>query len=171
MKPISAEEHIEAEFHVSWYIIAYKFLFGLIEFLLGIGITLFGRNALHWYRVYAAQELSEEPHDLLVRLTSGVVPHVLTHSTFLALYLLILGGAKIAGAVGLMRKENWGVDLLVALTILMFPFQFIRLLIHPSLADFLYIFIGIFIALYLINFRPHEWAARMATKVKRSHAL
>ncbi len=170
MKPISAEEHIEAQFHVSWYIIAYKFLFGLAETLLGTGITLFGRGAVSWYRVFVIRELSEDPHDLLVRLSERVVPNILAHHTFLAIYLIILGGAKMAGAIGLMRHENWGVDLLVALTLIMFPFQFIRLLMHPSLADFLYIMIGLVIALYLVNFRPHEWAARMSQKINRRPA-
>jgi uncharacterized membrane protein len=167
MKSLIAEEQVEKEYHVSWYIIAYKLLFGLVEFLLGAGITFFGRAALLWYNIYATQELSEDPHDLLVRLTEGVVPGVLTHHTFLALYLIALGGAKIAGAIGLIYKQNWGVDLLVGLTVLMFPFQFVQLLRHPSLPDFFYIFIGLFIAMYLVNFRPHEWATRMATRVIR----
>lgn len=160
------EQRIEKKYHISWYIVAYKFLFGFIEFLFGIGITLYGRIALGWYRTFAATELAEDPHDLLVRFTEGVVPNILMHHTFLAIYLIALGLAKIAGAVGLMYKQHWGVDLLVALTFLMFPFQFIRLLMHPSLPDFLYIGIGIFIALYLIEFRPHEWAKRVTSKIR-----
>lgn len=167
MKPATSEQQIEAEYHVSWYIIAYKPVFGLIEFLFGAGIMVFGVKALAWYRIYASQELSEDPHDLMVRLTEGIVPNVLGHHQFLALYLVILGAAKIAGAIGLMYKQHWGVDLLVGLTILMFPFQFIQLARHPSFPDFLYIFIGLFIALYLVNFRPHEWAARMVHRVKK----
>lgn len=161
------EEQIEKEYHVSWYIIAYKFAFGFVEFLLGAAITLFGRQALVWYRAYAVQELSEDPHDILVRLTQTIIPNVLTHRTFLAFYLIVLGGAKLAGAIGLMYKKDWGADLLVTLTLIMFPFQFIALIRHPSLPDFLYVFIGLFIAFYLINFRPHEWVKRIAHKVRR----
>jgi uncharacterized membrane protein len=167
MKSSIAEKRIEKEYHVSWYIIAYKLLFGLGEFLLGALITFFGRSALLWYRIYAAQELSEDPHDLLVRLTEGVIPNVLAHHMFLALYLILLGGAKIAGAIGLMYKQKWGVDLLVGITVIMLPFQLIQLVHHPSFADFIYICIGLFIAMYLINFRLHEWATRMAKSVKR----
>ena len=90
------EERIENAYHVSWYIVAYKLIFGFTEFLLGIGITVFGQTALRWYRVYAAQELFEDPHDVLIRLTEAVIPNVLTHSTIFVLYLLLLGGAKIA---------------------------------------------------------------------------
>lgn len=167
MNDETLEEHIEEEFHVSWFIIAYKCIFGLIEFLLGLAVAFFGRSALSWYRLYAARELSEEPHDLLVRLTAGIIPNVLAHHVFLVIYLLLLGGAKIAGAIGLIYKQNWGVDLLVALTLLLFPFQFIQLLRHPSIADFLYIFVGIFIALYLINFHPKEWATRVTRTIKQ----
>lgn len=167
MKPVTLEEHIEEEYHVSWYIVAYKLFFGLLETLLGAGVILFGRAALSWYYTYTSRELLEDPHDLLVRLSEGIIPNVLAHHTFLALYLMLLGGAKIAGAIGLMYKKNWGVDLLVALTIVMFPFQFIQLLMHPSLPDLLYIFIGLFIALYLINFKPNEWTARVVKRIRR----
>jgi uncharacterized membrane protein len=168
MKPLIDEQSIEKEFHVSWYIIVYKFLFGLAEFIFGVGITIFGRAALTWYHLSVAKELSEDPNDLVVNLTRGIVSGFLTHNTFLALYLMLLGGAKIAGAIGLIYKKNWGVDLLVALTFIMFPFQFIQLVMHPSIADFLYIFVGILIALYLVNFKPNEWAKRMASKVKNA---
>ena len=164
MKSPHVEERVEKKFHVSWYIVAYKLLFGLLEFLLGMGITLFGQAALHLYRVVTAQELSEDPHDVLVRLTEHVIPNLLTHSSFIALYLILLGAAKIAGAIGLIYKQNWGVDLLVGLTFIMLPFQIIRLIIHPSLPDFLYIVTGLLIALYLVNFRPHEWARRIAQR-------
>ena len=167
MKSPIKEERIEKEYHVSWYIIAYKLFFGLLELFSGITIMFFGRTALLWYHVYAIQELSEDPHDLLVRLTEGIIPNVLAHHTFLALYLILLGGAKIAGAIGLIYKQNWGVDLLVGLTVIMLPFQLVQLARHPSFADFLYIFIGLFIAMYLVNFRPHEWVAHVATKIKR----
>lgn len=166
MKYHTEEEQIESEYHVSWYIIAYKLLYGLIELLFGLGISLFGKTILHTYMVFVTNELAEDPHDLLVRVTEYVVPNLLMHKTYLAIYLILLGSAKVAGAIGLMYKQNWGVDLLVTLTVLMFPFQFIRLLMHPSLPDFLYIFVGVFIALYLINFRPHEWAKRMTSKIK-----
>lgn len=163
---MAIEQKIEEEYHVSWYIVAYKLLFGIGEFLLGLGITIFGRVALRWYEVYRFQELSEDPHDLLVRLTEGVVPNVLTHHVYLVIYLLILGGAKIAGAIGLIYKRNWGADLLIGLTLVMLPFQVVQLLLHPSLPDFLYIVIGLVIALYLVNFRPQDWAKRMAKKIK-----
>lgn len=155
------EEHLEQEFHISWYIIIYKLAFGLAEFLLGLGIVLFGKSALNLYRIYLSRELLEDPHDLLARLTTSVVPSIFTHNTFLVIYLILLGSVKIAGAIGLIYKQNWGVDLLVGLTVLMFPFQFINLVRHPSLPNFIYISVGLLIALYLINFQPQKWATKI----------
>jgi uncharacterized membrane protein len=164
-----SEAEIEEEYHVSRWIIGYKMIFGIVELLLGVGIAFFNQIALHWYRIYATKELSEDPHDLLVRLTKDMVPNLLSHHTFLVVYLTLLGSAKIAGAIGLFYKQNWGVDLLVCLTILMFPFQIFQLITHPTFPDFLYIFMGLFISMYLVNFRPHEWARRLAKKTKHFH--
>jgi uncharacterized membrane protein len=154
-------QHLEEEFHVSWYIIFYKLALGVIEFATGLGIALAGNKIFTLYRLYVTGELSEDPHDLLARLSERVIPHVFTHNAFLITYLLILGSAKIAGAIGLIYGKNWGVDLLVGLTAVMFPFQFIHLFIHPSALDAIYIFVGLFIALYLINFKPKAWFHRV----------
>ncbi len=159
------EEQIEHKFHVSWYIVAYKLLFGFAEAIIGVGVLLYGKSALNRYELYKLKELSDDPHDLLIRLTQNVVPNLLTGHVYLILYLILLGGVKIAGAIGLMYKQNWGVDLLVGLTLIMFPFQLIELLIHPSLPDFIYIFVGLFVALYLVNFQPKKWATEVGKKI------
>jgi uncharacterized membrane protein (DUF2068 family) len=78
----------------------------------------------------------------------------------------VLGGAKVAGAIGLIFKQNWGVDLLVGLTIIMLPFQIVRLVVHPSLIESSYVVIGFFIAMYLINFHPHQWVKRIHSKLR-----
>ncbi len=159
-----SEKYIEKQHHASLLIIVYKLFFGLFELILGVYITLFGRTALVWYRMYTIQELSEDPHDLLVRVTENIIPNVLAHHTFLAIYLILLGGAKVIGAIGLIFKQNWGVDLLVVLTIVMLPFQTLRIILHPSLIESLYLVVGLLIALYLINFRPCEWVKRLKSK-------
>lgn len=167
MPIFQTEQNIENEYHISWYIIAYKLLFGFSEFVLGIGIVFFGSRGLQMYQIFARNELSEDPHDLLVHLTEGIVPGLLTHSSFLALYLIVLGGAKIAGAIGLIYKQNWGVDLLVSLTLLMLPFEVIQLIRQPSFPGLVYIAVALFIAFYLINFRPHDWVGRMKHRFNR----
>jgi uncharacterized membrane protein len=164
---IVAEEKIEQEFHVSWFIVGYKLVFGLVELLSGVGIAIFGKKLLDFYTAQLYLELSEDPHDLLATVSERFVPNLLAHHTSLVFYLVLLGAAKIAGAIGLMYKQHWGVDLLVGLTMLMFPFQMVNLVIHPSLSDGIYIVVGLLIALYLINYKPRQWARRMVRHVRK----
>jgi uncharacterized membrane protein len=165
MSLIQSEAKIEKEFHVSVYIIVYKFGLGLLEFLSGFTLWFFGQKIYQVYRSGILQELSEDPHDLLANLSQKIVPNLLTHNGFIIIYLLILGSAKIAGAVGLIYKKNWGVDLLVGLTTIMAPFQIVNLILHPNIFDLFYFIIGLVIALYLIEFRPKAWISRMLQKL------
>ena len=155
------EEALEKQYHVSIYIVIYKFVLGIVELSLGIIVALFGPEIYRSVQTSLLRELLEDPHDLLARLAETIVPNFLTHSGFVVLSLIILGLAKIAGAIGLIYKQNWGVDLLVCLTILMAPFQIVSLILHPRLFDTLYLLVGFVIALYLIEFRPKAWISRV----------
>jgi uncharacterized membrane protein len=166
MKHLTSEEKLEKEFHVSWYIIFYKLILGLIESITGFGILFLGKQILARYLLQVTQELSEDPHDFIARISMGIVPQILVHNTSLVFTLILLGIAKIAGAVGLIYKQNWGVDLLVGITILMFPFQLINLLLHRSFFDLVYITVGILIAMYLIEFKPKAWISRIFRTTK-----
>jgi len=162
---ISGEKKIEKEFHVSRYIILYKFLLGFAEFSSGVGLWLFGSKIYQIYHVSLIRELSEDPNDILARFSQKIVPNLLTHNGFIIIYLVILGFAKILGAIGLTYKQNWGVDLLVGLTILMAPFQIVNIIVHPNIFDFLYFTVGILIALYLIEFKPKAWISKIFGKL------
>jgi len=157
----SDEEKIEKEFHISVYIIVYKFVLGLAELLSGLVLVFYGSTIYQVYQAGMIKELSEDPHDLLANLSVGVVPNLLTHNTYLVIYLLILGAAKIAGAIGLIYKQNWGVDLLVGLTIILAPFQMVNIIIHRGAFDFFYFIAGLIIVLYLVEFRPKAWISRV----------
>ncbi len=165
IKRFPKEEQIEGEFHVSVYIIIYKFLLGLFEFGGGVIVAFFGSRIYQAYQVSLFKELSEDPHDLLARLSESVVPNVLTHNNYVVIYLLLLGLAKMIGAVGLIYKQNWGVDLLVVLTVLMAPFQLVNLVLHPQITDLIYFAVGWLIALYLIEFKPKAWVSRMMLRL------
>lgn len=161
MKIFHKEKQIEKEYHVSSYIVFYKFILGLIEFVTGLGIAIFGSRIYQFYRLTMSRELTEDPHDLLARFSQVIVPNLLTHNIYIVAYLIILGLAKIAGAVGLIYKQNWGVDLLVGLTVVMAPFQIVNLVLHPNFFDLIYFVLGLFIALYLIEFRPKAWVSKI----------
>jgi uncharacterized membrane protein len=165
LKLFPKEQEIENEFHVSSYIVAYKFLLGVFEFGGGLTIALFGSRIYQVYQTSLLKELSEDPHDLLARLSESIVPNVLTHNNFVVIYLLLLGLAKMVGAIGLVYKQNWGVDLLVALTVLMAPFQIVNLILHPQVFDLIYLVVGLLIALYLIEFKPKAWISRLILRL------
>lgn len=165
IKRFPREEAIENEFHVSIYIVLYKFLLGVFEFGAGAAIAFFGSALYQLYQTSLIKELSEDPHDLLARLSEGIVPNVLTHNSFVVIYLIVLGLAKMVGAIGLIYKQNWGVDLLVVLTILMAPFQIVNLILHPHIFDLIYLVVGLLIALYLVEFRPRAWVSRLLLKL------
>jgi len=154
------EEELESEFHVSVYILVYKFGLGAVEFVAGTTLALFGAKLYQIYETSLIKELSEDPHDLLARLSMGVAPNLLTHHTFIVIYLIVLGAAKMAGAVGLAYK-NWGVDLLVGLTIIMALFQIVNLILHWSVLDLLYLVVRLLIARYLVEFKPKAWVSRI----------
>jgi uncharacterized membrane protein len=161
MKIFPNEELIEKEFHVSTYILVYKLILGLVEFAAGLAIAFFGSSIYGYYQTGLIKELSEDPHDVLAAISEKIVPNVLTHNTYIILYLIVLGLTKILGAIGLIYKQNWGVDVLVLLTILMAPFQIINLILHPNLFDLLYLAVGLLIALYLVEFKPRAWISRI----------
>jgi uncharacterized membrane protein (DUF2068 family) len=78
----------------------------------------------------------------------------------------MLGSAKLAGAIGLIYQKNWGVDLLVGLTVVLFPFQVVNIILHPAVLDVIYLVVGLLIALYLIQFKPRAWISKMGYQAK-----
>ena len=161
MKFFRNEEKIEKEFHVSIYILIYEFLSGLVELSAGVALATFGPRIYEVYRASVIKELAEDPTDLVVHVSEKVVPGLLTHNAFIILYLIAFGLVKILGAIGLIYKQNWGVDLLVGLIILTVPFQFYNFVAHRNFLDLLYIIIGLLIAFYLVEFRPAAWISRI----------
>jgi uncharacterized membrane protein (DUF2068 family) len=149
------------ELRVSRYIILYKMVVGLFEFLSGVGIALFGKQLFAEYMLRLSLELSEDPHDFLAKLSYAIVPNYFVHNTIVVTSLIFLGLVKIAGAIGLLYQKNWGVDLLVGLTVIMLPFQMIHILAQPTVFNFLFMLTGILIALYLIRFQPRAWVSRV----------
>jgi uncharacterized membrane protein (DUF2068 family) len=155
------EEQIEKEYHVSIYIIVYKFLLGLIELAAGIAVAFFGAKLYQLYQTTVIKELSEEPHDLIARISMSIVPGLFAHHMYVVITFFVLGLAKMAGAIGLVYKQNWGVDLLVGLTMIMAPFQIVSLVRHPNFLELVYLLVGLVIAFYLIEFRPRAWISRI----------
>ncbi|MBI3380097.1 DUF2127 domain-containing protein [Candidatus Gottesmanbacteria bacterium] len=158
---------LEKGYHVSFYIIIYKFILGVIELLLGLGIVSFGNQIFTVYQTFKSQELLEDPHDLLISLAEKILPYILEHKIYIILLLIIIGLIKIIGAIGLYYRKHWGLDLLVGITVLFLPFDVYNILIHPTLAKFIYLLVNIFIALFLVNFKPKEYILKIKSRVRR----
>ncbi len=159
-------KNIEKEFHISRYIIAYKFILGLLETVLGLGIIIFGKKLFEVYLNFRNNELLEDPHDLLASTTEKVVPYLFMHRDYVILVLLLLGLSKMIGAWGLWHHKHWGLDILVVVTIILLPFEVLNLIRHPSLLNSAYFIINLFIALYLVNFNPKGYFEGLKQRIR-----
>ncbi len=147
----------EIEINISKVIIAYKFFLGLFEVLLGLGIVIFGKYILDLYQNFIYSEILDDPSDLLVSILDKIVPYLFAHQGFIVFFLLLIGVTKMVGAAGLFYRKHWGLDILVAVTIILLPFELFNLIAHPSFSKVIYFLVNMFIALYLVNFKPHHY--------------
>ncbi|MCL4360339.1 DUF2127 domain-containing protein [Patescibacteria group bacterium] len=160
---LSETEQVE----VSWIIVAYKLISGAFELILGTGIVFFGNRMLGMYTRFRNEELLEDPHDLLVRVLGSVVPMLVEYRTAITIFLFILGATKIIGAIGLLKKKEWGLDLLIALFLILLPFDLYSLAFHFTVVKLLYFIVNTLIALFLMEFRPHKYVARLKKYVHK----
>ncbi len=164
--PKNKKKSIEDEYHVSKVIIIYKFVLGLFEVILGLGIFFGGRQILDLYENFKSQELLEDPHDLFLTVVEKLIPFILHHQTFITFGLIALGVVKIIGCIGLWQKKHWGLDLLVGLTIVFLPFELYQLFPKPTLLKLSYFLINVLIALYLVEFKPKDYFTKFKKRVK-----
>ncbi len=158
---------LEKEYHVSRYIIAYKFILGLFETFLGIGTIIFGRRIYEIYLNFKSNELLEDPHDLLVSIAQTAIPYLFAHRGYVIFILLLLGITKMVGSVGLWYRKHWGLDVLIAVTIALLPFESYYLIIQPSFSKTAYFLINILIALYLVNFNPKGYFTNLKNRITK----
>lgn len=156
---------IHPELKVSIYVIAYKFLLGVLELILGFGIIIFGNQILKLYFNFREQELINDPDDLIVHLVEKVIPYFLAYRSYIILILIVLGLVKVVGAVGLYYKKYWGLDLLIGLTFLLLPFDLATLLEHSSWTKVFYFLINLLIALYLVQFQPTTYFKNLKDRI------
>lgn len=159
-------KRLDQELDVSRYIIVYKFILGLFELILGLGIIFVGSQMVEIYENFKAKELLEDPHDLLIGILEKIIPYLLRHQGYIVLILVVLGLVKIIGAAGLLYRKHWGLDLLVVLTISLLPFQVYNLIAFYSLAKLAYFAINVFIALYLVRFQPETYFSNLKRRMR-----
>ncbi len=158
---------LEKGYHISRLIIAYKFILGLLETLLGIGTIIFGRRIYEIYVNFKNNELLEDPHDLLVFIAEKIVPYIFAHQGYVVFILLLLGITKIIGSVGLWYRKHWGLDVLIVVTIILLPFETYYLVTQPSVSKIVFFLINFLIALYLVNFNPKGYFTNLKKRIKK----
>lgn len=157
------------EIKVARYIIIYKFLLGFFETILGLGMIVFGKTIYDLYINFRNNELFEDPHDFLALWLEKIVPYLLIHRGWVVLILLLLGITKMAGAIGLWYHKHWGLDILIVVTIGLLPFEIYALIAHPSLTKTAFFIINLFIALYLVNFKPKHYFTNLKNRIRQKN--
>ena len=116
--------------------VALKGLDGLGELLLGIPLAFLSRAQVDSLaHSFTAEELSEDPQDLVANLLLHSTAHV-AHGTllFVALYLIVHGAVKVAIVLALIfgaeRVYPWAIAVLGLFTV----FQAVEFVLHPSVS-------------------------------------
>lgn len=147
-------------------IIIYELLLGLFESVIGAGLFFFGKDLLNFYNQLAVTELLEDPHDLFVNLTEGLIPKLFEHHIYIAILLLAFGVVKITSGMGLLYKREWGKHLLIGLLVILIPVDSYDLIKQVSLFKIAYLLIDVVIALYLIDFKPKQYIGELRDFLK-----
>lgn len=162
----SIEDNLEEEYHISAIIIIYKFILGVIELLLAFGLVFGGRQMLDLYLYIRYEELLENSHETIAFVLEKTIPYLFEHQAYIVFLLASIGLAKIFGSIGLWQRKHWGLDLLVAVTLILLPVDTVNLIRHPTPSEFAFFIINILIALYLVNFNPSHYFTHLKKRTK-----
>ena len=163
------EEKEKQKEEVSFVVVGYKIVSGIFEVLFAIALAFFRRPIYRWYLQISTQELFEDPHDLLARTFQTIIPVVTQHRVYLIFLLSILGITKIIGAIAILKKKEWGLDLMVGLFVFLLPFDLYNLTMHPSLLKCVYLVINSLIVFYLIRFRARYYVKKIHHALRSRH--
>ncbi|PWU22981.1 hypothetical protein C5B42_04550 [Candidatus Cerribacteria bacterium 'Amazon FNV 2010 28 9'] len=147
-------------------LIVYKFFAGFIELTTGILFGIFGQQFRTIYQSFQLAHLREDS-SLYVRTIEHAIPFLLDHRSFVIAYFLTLGLGTIIGAVGLWYEKVWAIHMMIVLSAILVPFEFIDFVRRPTIFLFAYMLFNISIIVYLARFNPH--VSRVLRKHKKIH--
>ncbi|WP_066516371.1 DUF2127 domain-containing protein [Curtobacterium ammoniigenes] len=137
----------------------FKGLDGVVELIAGIPLLFLGPSTIqHLAHQATADELQEDPHDLIAHLILHGTASLTAGATVLAaVYLIFHGGVKLAIVIALMfgklRVYPWALAGLVAFLVL----QIVQLTLQPSIGvAVLTVFDAIIIILTFREWREHR---------------
>ncbi|MEA2498338.1 MAG: putative rane protein [Actinomycetota bacterium] len=130
-------------------IIAYKSMLGVGELLVGILLLIPSLDVSALFHRLVAEELREDPSDLLVSLFSRHLPSIIQHRPVVGLGLIAFGVGKLVAAGAMWNGKEWGRYLLAGLVVLLVPFDVRTMVTDPSVAHFLLVFLNVLVV-YLL---------------------
>lgn len=109
---------------------AYKALLGVGEVSLGVAMV----TRPHLFERIAAPETRNDPGDSPIAILSRHLPVLLQHRVIVASALIALGVAKLVAAAAMWYGRDWGRLLLLAILLVLLPFDLVAAVHDPSVA-------------------------------------
>ncbi|MDE2466449.1 MAG: DUF2127 domain-containing protein [Alphaproteobacteria bacterium] len=118
---------------------------GTVE--IAAGILLFFPGVLdHLLKALIANELIEDPHDLVANAILHALPHLFVYATvFAALYVLAHGVIKVFLVVALLRDQLWAYPTAIVVFLLFIAYQVYAYVRHPSIAMVVFTVLDLFV--------------------------
>lgn len=138
-------------------IIVYEFVHGLLEFLLGLGMIVFGKQIIDLYQSLENSGFIQGSNGLLSNLLEKAAPYLLTRHTYIALLFIGLGIVKVISSIGLLYKKTWAAYLLIDFLILLIPLDLVSIISRVSIFRIFYLVANILVVLYLVGFDPKRY--------------
>ncbi len=141
-------------------VVVVKSAMGAAELSLGVVLLTMSADAIRaLVDRLSREERVEDPNDPLVLFVQHRLPLLASNKTVLALTLLLLGSAKVVGAIGLLRRRPWGYWVLVVLLCALLPFDVYRVATRPSLLQGVLLMLNLAVLLILLRYRADLTAA------------
>ena len=132
-------------------IIAYKTALGIGELTVGVLLLIPSLDIAATFHRLTAEELREDPSDLLVALISRHLPSLVQHRATVGVGLISFGAVKLIAAVAMWNGKEWGRNLLAAIVVLLLPLDVRSAVTDPSIVRFLLVILNALVGFLLIR--------------------
>jgi len=132
-------------------IIAYKTALGVGELTVGVLLLIPSLDLAATFHRLSAEELREDPSDLLVALISRHLPTLVQHRATVGVGLIAFGVGKLIAAAAMWNGKEWGRYLLAATVVLLLPLDVRSVITDPSILRFLLVILNALVVFLLIQ--------------------
>ncbi len=132
-------------------IIAYKTALGVGELTVGVLLLIPSLDLTAIFHRLTAEELREDPSDMLVGLISRNLPSLVQHRATVGLGLIVFGVVKLIAATAMWNGKEWGRYLLAVMVILLLPLDVRSAITNPSIMRFVLVILNALVAFLLVR--------------------